>query len=256
MLMVELHPSARCAAVAAAAVLLVILSKRRILRRVFSEESRPEARHLTDLTGELEEHDAAACLSEPLPGREGFIARGFIAPSECAALIAAAERMGFGVAAYDREYRGNLRLMTEDPNLSAALWHRLSPHLPPEVVFTLDGARWRADSLCSTWKWSKYVPKAGRDAFAPHVDGTHWPEPQLRSFFSLNIYLNDDFVDGCTRFYTSTTSDVVDYVCKPEVGMALVFRQPPTARYLHDGQPVREGTKYLWRCDVMYRKLP
>ena len=192
----------------------------------------------------------------PLPhDRSGVIVRNFLSRAECDALIAASEEIGYGTAGFDREYRGNLRLMTEDRALSAALWPRLRPHLPAEVTCSLDGARWAADGLCSTWKWSKYIPKAGRDAFAPHVDGTHWPEPTLRSFFSLNVYLNDDFVDGRTRFFTSTTSAEVDYACAPETGMALVFRQPPSARYLHDGEPVSQGTKYLWRCDVMYRRV-
>ena len=37
-------------------------------------------------------------------------------------------------------------------------------------------------------------------------------------------------------------------------GLALVFRQPPTARLLHDGQRVEEGVKYLLRTDIMYRQ--
>ena len=71
--------------------------------------------------------------------------------------------------------------------------------------------------------------------------------------FSLNVYLNHDFEAGRTRF-CSTTSDEVEYACRPEAGLALIFRQPPSAHYLHDGEPVRSGVKYLWRCDVMYRK--
>jgi len=195
-------------------------------------------------------------MVEPLPkSRDGFMLRHFLARSECKKLIAAAEGCGFGTASYDREYRGNLRLMTEDAELSIAMWRRLRHILPNEVTCSLDGARWRAEGLCETWKWSKYLPKEGRDAFAAHVDGTHWPEPNLRSFYSLNVYLNDDFVDGRTRFYRSTTSDEVDFVCQPETGTALVFRQPPSARYLHDGEPVRAGVKYLWRCDVMFRRV-
>lgn len=127
----------------------------------------------------------------------------------------------------------------------------LPPSLTPLVLFeaalqalgvhrhSLQARRY--EGLCSSWKWSKYVAQPGRDAFAAHVDGTHWPEPGLRLFYSLNVYLNA--VDGRTRFYTVTNGGDIDFACLPEVGLALVFRQPPTARYLHDGEPVREGTK-------------
>ena len=235
-------------------IVVVVFCLRRYRYR--SEVSRPEARYETDLADRVLEESAAPSVAEPLPSAfEGLLLRRFLSRNECVALIAAAEECGFGTAQYDKEYRGNLRLMTVDANLSAALWARLRPHLTAEVTCALDHSTWRADGLCETWKWSKYLPQPGRDAFAPHVDGTHWPEPSLRSFYSLNVYLNDDFAAGRTRFYRNPTSDEVVYTCQPEQGLALVFRQPPSAKYLHDGEAVRDGAKYLWRCDVMYRKV-
>ena len=88
----------------------------------------------------------------PLPhDRSGVIVRNFLSRAECDALIAASEEIGYGTvsfsqrisaqyltaasalagtAGFDREYRGNLRLMTEDRALSASLWPRVRPHLP------------------------------------------------------------------------------------------------------------------------------
>ena len=250
-------PSTTSAAATAVLIILAFANRKRLLAlldRYRSEESRTERHHTTQLSSLLNAR-APPCTAEPMPNAcDGVLLRHLLTHSECTALIAAAEKYGFGTTAYDKEYRGNLRLMTEDADLSTILWRRLQPHLPAEVQCSLDGSMWRADGLCSTWKWSKYLPKPGRDAFAPHVDGTHWPEPAVRSFFSLNVYLNHDFEAGRTRFYRSTTSDEVEYACQPEAGLALIFRQPPSARYLHDGEPVRSGVKYLWRCDVMYRK--
>ena len=134
------------------------------------------------------------------------------------------------------------------------MWERLKNHIPHEIKCNFDGAIWTACGFCDTWKWSKYIPKHGKDAFAAHVDGTHWPQLNTRSFYSVNIYLNDDFKHGATRFYTSTSSGEIDYQCHPQQGMGLLFRQPPSHRYLHDGEGVQEGTKYLLRCDIMYRK--
>jgi hypothetical protein len=38
----------------------------------------------------------------------------------------------------------------------------------------------------------------------------------------------------------------------PEPGLLVVFRQPPNAKYVHDGETVTSGTKYLLRTDLIY----
>ena len=35
-----------------------------------------------------------------------------------------------------------------------------------------------------------------------------------------------------------------------------MFRQPPGMDYLHDGEVVHSGYKYLFRTDVMYKRSP
>ena len=40
----------------------------------------------------------------------------------------------------------------------------------------------------------------------------------------------------------------------PRAGRACVFRQPPDASYMHDGEELSGGVKYLLRTDVMYRR--
>jgi prolyl 4-hydroxylase len=57
---------------------------------------------------------------------------------------------------------------------------------------------------------------------------------------TLLLYVNDGFEGGQTTFD--------DLVVTPERGMALVFRHD----LFHAGEPVRGGTKYVLRSDVMF----
>ena len=57
------------------------------------------------------------------------------------------------------------------------------------------------------------------------------------------IYLNDDFTGGETTFD--------DVSIQPKTGTALCFIHEQK----HEGTPVIEGTKYVIRTDVMYRKV-
>ena len=233
------------------------------IRSYIPEEMRTEIRLVTNFADNISSNRRCDSVAEQLPfQRDGFVLREFLSKKECVSVIRAAEQLGFGVANYDKEYRGNLRLMTIDCGLSDKLWLRLQHYLPDTVVCSLDGSKWRKSGLVDTWKWSKYLSKKGRDSFAPHIDGTFWPKPDRRSFYSLNIYLNDDFLDGRTRFWQSASGEgEPDFECAPETGLALVFRQPPKAKYLHDGEPIRSKTnkiiaiKYLLRCDVMYDQM-
>lgn len=67
--------------------------------------------------------------------------------------------------------------------------------------------------------------------------------------YTVNIYLNDDFEGGATRFYLNR-DDVIPL--RMPRGSAVIFRQLPFREYLHDGARVESGYKYLMRTDVMY----
>ena len=56
--------------------------------------------------------------------------------------------------------------------------------------------------------------------------------------------MNEEFEGGCTRFYKN---DKIVYNVQPKTGRALIFRQPPGGEYLHDGEQVKSGNKYLFR---------
>jgi len=173
-----------------------------------------------------------------------------LSEGECCRLISAAELIGFGRTSYPQHYRGNLRLMAKDIRMAQLLWERLQPHVP-ETVQCEEGHDWKAVGLNEMWRLSKYF--AGT-RFQRHCDTNFERSQNQRSMYTVNIYLNDKFQGGKTRFYT--LSDTIDAEIVPRTGAALFFRQPPVEAYCHDGEEVHAGVKYLLRSDVMFERLP
>ena len=109
------------------------------------------------------------------------------------------------------------------------------------------------------WRLAKYVPGASK--FAPHCDTWYKKRADEMSFFTVNVYMNSGYSGGATRFYASGDQGPVDFACGGgdtglgTTGAACVFRQPVARRFLHDGQKVTSGVKYLFRSDVMYRRV-
>ncbi len=89
--------------------------------------------------------------------------------------------------------------------------------------------------------------------FQEHVDTCYSASDSLRSFYTVNIYLNDAFTDGKTRFFDDDNRMTCSV--QPSPGLALIFAQPALRFYVHDGERVVDGTKYLIRSDVMYRRV-
>ena len=182
---------------------------------------------------------------------------GLFSRAECVSLVRAAEAVGFGRTAYPKSYRGNLRLITVDDSLAAACWERLRPFVPQ--VVELDGDVYEAVGLNECWRLAKY--HAG-DRFGAHVDACFERSPHELSLYTVNVYMNGvpPEAGGATRFFPDAAGkrlgnhqDAVLSV-SPEPGLAVVFRQPPGERLLHDGEMLAAGVKYLFRSDVMYRR--
>lgn len=184
----------------------------------------------------------------PIPAEEIRLISSLFTESECRILIDEAEKHGFGTTNYPKDYRGNLRLTAIDPALAAAVWERIQTFLPARLQE--NGREYEAVGLNDHWRLAKYLPG---DQFSDHVDATFThPTTQHKTMFTVNIYMNGGFEGGNTTFIMAdgTTHDVV-----PEVGLCLLFRQPPSKRYLHAGKRLESGVKYLFRSDVVYRPV-
>lgn len=73
--------------------------------------------------------------------------------------------------------------------------------------------------------------------FDPHVDVVDYISS--KRFLSFLFYLNDDFEEGNTIFYTNDTP----ILNKPKKGSVLMF--PPLWTYPHKGDNPKNGQKYI-----------
>jgi len=171
--------------------------------------------------------------------------------NECQVLIDEMEKLHFGKTNFPKKYRGNLRLQSFDSSLATLLWKRIAHFFPENLIDNLD--TFQKCDLNTKWRCAKYYPG---NRFQEHVDASYFESYERCSFYTVNIYLNDGFGDGQTRLYHyDENNQKRTHAVEPEAGMALVFRQPPTERLLHDGAEVTSGVKYLLRTDAMYNKL-
>jgi len=181
-----------------------------------------------------------------------FTVRGIFEPSECEALRQRGETIGYTAAPITTAMgpimapgvRSNARAMLDDPNISQWVEGRLAGKLVPSVEDD-DGTQWTMSGLNERFRFYRYHPG---QSFRWHLDASFRRNAQERSWFSLIIYLNDDFEGGETEFDLRQGFHRVN----PEQGMVLVFEHP----LRHQGAAVVRGVKYVLRTDVMYRRDP
>lgn len=165
----------------------------------------------------------------------------FLSPKACDGLILFSENLGFREAEVGlpggqqmmKSIRNNERLEYDDPVLAARLWEKLKKHCPPQ----LDG--WEAKGLNEHFRFYKYEPG---QRFKRHIDGRYRRNADEESRITFMVYLNHDYQGGETVF------DEVRIV--PDTGRALCFIH----ELKHESTPVTQGTKYVLRSDVMYKK--
>jgi prolyl 4-hydroxylase len=192
-----------------------------------------------------------------LDGESVLVIDRLLRPRECAALIEAAEALGFapaGLAMGDGVYRvndkarNNERVMVDDRQTAALLWERMGALMP-----RLEG---RAP-VGVNWRFRIYRYRPGQ-YFRPHVDvRMDLPDGGV-TLMSMMIYLNADFEGGQTGFLekkprsagrSRKRSNCTRFQVSPVTGSAVVFDH----LLLHEGVEVREGVKYAVRTDVVFQ---
>ena len=173
-------------------------------REVPEKQVATDWRHLLDHA-----HHPVAPPMRPVPGMsEVYALAALFTPTECTALVQAAEAVGFGAMdGYSKKFRGNLRLMVDDEGLAETVWTRIAPHVPSKI--TLTNGKWLAQGLNTRHRFAKYYPG---DGFKEHCDESFvqtWSgegHPLALSMFTVNVYLSDTFTKGHTRFYSEGAS--------------------------------------------------
>lgn len=172
-----------------------------------------------------------------------------LSEAECLAVIRWLEGAGFertGLA-YPKDYRDNDRAVIDAPQLARALFDRARSWLPEALV--VDGGRWALRGLNSRFRACRY--RDGQ-SFCVHRDGPWARSATERSWMTLQVYLNgpESFAGGETRFYSDRTAATLVHCAVARAGDAIVFDH----QAWHDGAPVPEGTKYVFRTDVLFER--
>ncbi len=176
-----------------------------------------------------------------------FTLDGLLDAARCADFIGQAEADGYlkMKGDYPPSYRDNDRIVIDSPELAGELFTQLQERLPQS--WQALGTGWELVGLNSRFRGCRY-----RDGqkFTRHRDGAH-SEGDQRSFLTVMLYLNDgaEFEGGATRFYRDRYQPFPEFSVAPKAGTGIIFEHC----YWHDGEAVREGTKYVLRTDVMYR---
>jgi len=148
----------------------------------------------------------------------------FLSEKECEDLISFSELKGI---------RDNYRLIYDDQELADKLWEKLKPFCPQR----LDNSD--VVGLNERFRFYRYQEY---QRFKKKIDGRFKKSETEESRITFLIFLNDEYQGGETKFN--------DVLIKPELGKALCFIHEQK----HEGASVLEGTKYVLRSDVMYRK--
>ena len=155
-------------------------------------------------------------------------------PSECRQFVENIERWGPAIATNNPMHRDQDRVVRDDPRLADDLFRRLRAHLPERIGTLL---------LVGLNERLRFYRYSVGQQFPPHTDDWYWPSETRVTLLTVLVYFNDDFEGGETRFL-----EHLDEVVVPRPGLVAVFQH----KVRHEGCPVRTGTKYAMRTDVIY----
>eukprot|EP01091_Cochliopodium_minus_P009855 TRINITY_DN2520_c0_g1_i1.p1 TRINITY_DN2520_c0_g1~~TRINITY_DN2520_c0_g1_i1.p1 ORF type:complete len:550 (-),score=139.63 TRINITY_DN2520_c0_g1_i1:318-1967(-) len=190
-----------------------------------------------------------------VPNARCFVLENFMNEEECKFYIEQVEKIGFDDLKneFDKSYRSNDRSLVLSEKLAEILWERMKPCFDENdfvcvrpMGFGNQGI-WKPVRLNECFKFGRY--KKGNH-FSGHIDGPWIPTNDESSIFTVIIYLNEEFKGGETNFCDKDTKKSHDQV-KPKTGSVLFFNHD----VYHEGLPVEEGTKYIVRTEIMFRRI-
>lgn len=192
-------------------------------------------------------------------------------PRECAALIALSEGCGYlpdAAVSLPRAVRHNDNLTwVADDATTDIIWRRCARAVN-ETPALFQGRR--AVGLNARFRFYRY---GSGDYFAPHTDGA-WPGSRVVddtlvadafgdrwSQLSFVAFLSDAYAGGSTCFYVSAADATrparqgeaaIEVPVRTPLGAALCFPHGTHPLHcLHSSEPIRDGTKYIIRTDVL-----
>jgi hypothetical protein len=145
------------------------------------------------------------------------------------------------------------RTSLKDATLASFLYERVGPLCPAvwsvkeedKHMGPFAQGEWALDGIDDRLSLYRYTSGG---IFQKHRDGPTYYSVNRRSFFTVLVYLNEEYSGGDTTVFTDDQSSF--YKVPHSTGACFVMLQ----RVLHEGSKVESGLKYALRCDVMYTR--
>lgn len=164
----------------------------------------------------------------------------FWTAAKCDEFIYKSEKLGYEPAMVQTEsgqklvesVRNNQRILFSNDELAETVWNDVKDYVNPKLGNS------KAIGLNEMFRFYKYEPN---QEFKRHRDQSYIRNEYESSFYTLLIYLNDNFVGGETSFGHLRV--------RPKKGSCLIFFHDLE----HEGTKLEQGKKYILRTDIMYR---
>ncbi|KAJ1558008.1 hypothetical protein HK096_004085 [Nowakowskiella sp. JEL0078] len=191
-----------------------------------------------------------------------FTIDNFFSPEESRFYIDQAENLSFESIdwEYAKSYRDCVRVVAKSDQLATTIWSRLMKHTVYSDFAGVQpfgfGTRgtWAPIGINPVFRFSKYLDGGH---FSPHRDGGFVINDNLRSIFTILVFLNDGYVGGDTLFFNDncksndTLEEIPCFRIVPKAGTALIFNHDCR----HAGEKVVAGTKYIFRTDIIFERI-
>ena len=187
----------------------------------------------------------------------GFVCtlEGALLPSECEAVITAAESSGFsGASLYTdkcgkehfSDIRKSQRIIIDSRSFVDELWKRIAHIVPPTWNgLPLHISAGASSPLNERLRILKYATPG--DEFQMHSDGQYVSPDGGISQLTILIYLNVGYIGAYTHFLGTDGYSLIPVI--PTIGGIVIQDQ----RLDHCVPPLISGTKYVVRTEVMYK---
>jgi len=170
---------------------------------------------------------------------------------QCDTIVKSTLELGYNINStqliYGKDWPRTSKRITDayDENLTNILTKQICSFVPQklkdgrEVLYVHQKSR-----------FSEYTPGG---FFKPHYDQGDFissgPNKGHGSYFTIILYLNDDFSGGATHFCKCKETNKKEYYVQPKKGSVLVFKQ---SGVLHEGQEITKGKKYIMVGSIFY----
>ncbi|KAJ1562131.1 hypothetical protein HK096_001719 [Nowakowskiella sp. JEL0078] len=193
-----------------------------------------------------------------ISGAKAFSIQNFFSPEECDYYVSESLKLSFESIEweYKKTYRDCVRVVAKSEQMGISLWNRLLPYLSLDDIeevrpfgFGATKGTWAPVGVNPMIRFSQYNPGGH---FAIHRDGGFVIHDDLRSIFTILIFLNEGFEGGETIFYSDEVNDQnspLTFV--PTKGTALVFNHDCR----HEGKTLISGSKFILRTDIMFERI-